>query len=235
MGSIRQTGEFREKSNQHWVLKPAHHICKWKQMKEVGMDDKHRKVLNLRMGYKRQSGKVTCSISVWTERTLPNMGRQTDQGASRQAGREEEGKRGTCGVQCGNPSSCPKQNRQPERTKHSYPSRCGWAHRDKLGCLPPPLSPSSDRTWGREQTPTPARDKSMYHKCKSNHVSGCRAPVCASIPLRHWLASTHWADRSHAGGCGGNQRHLHSSLRCCQPFQQISILYTRINNTQNAE
>lgn len=57
------------------------------------MDDKHRKVLNLKMGYerklkKRQSGKVTCSISVWTERTLPNMGRQTDQGASRQAGRE---------------------------------------------------------------------------------------------------------------------------------------------------
>lgn len=162
------------------------------------------------------------------------MGRQTDQGASRQAGREEEGKRGS-EYSVATQASCPKQNRRPERTKHSYLSRCGLAHRDKLGCLPPPLSLSSDRTWGMEQTPIPGRVRSMDQKCKSNQVTGCRPPVvCMSVPLRHWLASTRWADQSHAGGCGGNQHHLHSSLRCYQPFQQINILYTEINNTQNA-
>lgn len=52
------------------------------------------------------------------------------------------------------PSSCPKQNRQPEETKQRYLSRCGLAHRDKLGWVPPPLILSSGRRQGTERTPT---------------------------------------------------------------------------------
>lgn len=153
------------------------------------------------------------------------MGRQADQGASRQAGREEEGKRGGCGVTVWQP-------KQPERTKNCYLSRCGWAHRDTLGWLPPPLSPSSDRTWGMEQTPIPEGVESRSQKCRRNPATGCRpSGACTSIPSRHWRASRRWADRSHAGGCGGNQHRLLSSLRCYQPFRQINKLYTQVINT----
>lgn len=153
---------------------------------------------------------------------------KADRPGSRQTGRE--GGRRDCGVQCGNPSSYPEQNSQPERTERCYLSRCGWAHRDKLGWLPPPWWRSSDRTWGTERTPTPERVKSTCQKCKP--VTGCRpSTACTFLPLQRWRASRHWADRSHAGGCGGNQHRLPSSLRCYQPFQQINKLYAHVINT----
>lgn len=97
------------------MLKPDHHLCESENRseKEVGMDDKHRKVFNLKMGYeKKKKGNLEKSHAVFQSGQREHYqiweGRQTKEQADRQGGREEEGKRAGCGVQCGNPSSSPK-------------------------------------------------------------------------------------------------------------------------------
>lgn len=66
------------------------------------MDDKHRKVLNLKMGYerklKKKKGNLEKSHAVFQSGQREHYqiweGRQTKEQAGRQGGREEEGKRG---------------------------------------------------------------------------------------------------------------------------------------------
>lgn len=94
------------------------------------MDEKHRGVKSTDEGEKRISQKGNLKkihmqhFSLDTE-NMTKYGKADRPGsrqADRQAGREEEG---DCGVQCGNPSSCPEQNRPPERTARCYLSRRG--------------------------------------------------------------------------------------------------------------
>lgn len=61
----------------------------------------------------RQSGKLSSSISIWTQRTLPNMESQTVRGACRQGGRGREVV--SYVVQYVNSSSGPIESRETER------------------------------------------------------------------------------------------------------------------------
>lgn len=117
---------------------------------------------------KRRGGKKKETEAIWkslpqyfsvdaehaNKRTLPNMERQTDWGASRQGGSQPRSAVCKLHKQLSN-----TEPRAWERSTKSYLSRCGSTRRGKLRWILFPLLLSSDRTRGTAPTPTPEREE----------------------------------------------------------------------------